>query len=69
MVKEKSMSDSINHPLHYNKGNIEVIEFIEDQDFGYHEKHEEDLKKAIWYIQREIETHKVSPRRPNEMNL
>lgn len=28
------MNDSVNNPAHYTKGNIEVIEFIEDQGFG-----------------------------------
>lgn len=70
--------DMVEHPAHYCTGNIEVIDFIEDQDLGYHlgnackyicragKKHEagmsdnektiEDLKKAIWYINRKIET-------------
>lgn len=28
------MSNTVNHPSHYNAGKIEVIEFIEDQGFG-----------------------------------
>jgi len=61
-------NDSINHPSHYNKGKIEVIEFIEDQDTGYHlsnvlkyvcrSPHKgneiDDLKKAKWYLERKI---------------
>lgn len=27
----QAFEDSVNHPKHYNKGNIEVIEFIHDQ--------------------------------------
>lgn len=64
--KDKEM---VNHPSHYNKGSIEVIDFIEDQDLGFHEgntvkyvcraKHKgkeiEDLKKALWYLQRKID--------------
>lgn len=68
--------DSVNHPAYY-VGNIEVIDFIEDKDLGYHlgnavkyisragKKHEngmsdkdkmiEDLRKAVWYINRKIE--------------
>lgn len=82
------MSDSINHPAHYNKGKIEVIEFIEDQKMGYNignatkylcragvknpKKIVEDLKKAIWYVNREIELLESkgegkTPRRPNDM--
>lgn len=77
-------TDVVNHPSHYNLGKIEVIEFIEDQKFSYHRGNAvkylcragkknsatriEDLKKAIWYIQREIELGMVDPKRPNEMN-
>ena len=62
--------ERINHPSHYNnvKG-IECIEVVENFNFnrgnaikyiwraGEKEKDTEieDLKKAIWYIQREIE--------------
>lgn len=61
-------NDAVNNPAHYTKGNIEVIDFIEDQDFGYHEgnivkyvsRHRykngiEDLRKARWYLDRLIE--------------
>lgn len=60
--------EQVNHPLHYNKGKIEVIEFIEDQELPFHlanalkyicraghkdpSKLEQDLDKAIWYIKR-----------------
>ena len=58
----------INHPPHYNTGRIEVIDFIEDQNLGFHlgnvvkyvcrsrHKGEElyDLGKAMWYLQRYI---------------
>lgn len=63
-------NDVINHPSHYTQGKIEVIDFIEDKKFGYHRgnaikyicraglkdksKETEDLKKAVWYLQREI---------------
>lgn len=78
-------NDPVNHPSHYNTGNIEVIEFIEDKHMGFHlgnaikyisragkknpEKTVEDLKKAIWYIERHIEINDRTrkPRRPNEM--
>lgn len=76
--------DNVNHPSHYNDGKIEVIEFIEDKSFSYHRGNAikylaragkkdpntkiEDLKKAIWYIQREIELEGLDPRKPNEMN-
>lgn len=63
-------NDNVNNPSHYTQGNIEVIDFIDDQKFGYHlgnavkyiaragkkdpSKTEEDLRKAIWYIERFI---------------
>lgn len=62
--------DVVNHPSHYTDGKIEVIEFIEDKKLNYHKgnavkyicragkkdpsKEVEDLKKAIWYLNREI---------------
>lgn len=66
-------NDNVNHPSHYTSGNIEVIDFIEDQKLDYHlgnavkyiaragkkdpDKFIEDLEKAIWYIKRKIETY------------
>ena len=63
--------DNINHPAHYTFGSIEVITTIEDWKLPYHlgnavkyiaragrkdpAKTEEDLRKAIWYINRYIE--------------
>lgn len=69
--------DSVNHPSYYADGNIEVIDYIEDKNLGYHlgtavkyisragKKHEqgmtakekeiEDLRKAVWFINRKIE--------------
>ncbi len=63
-------SDPVNHPAHYTSGSIEVIDFIEDQKMPYHlgnatkyicragkkdkNTETEDLRKAIWYIQRYI---------------
>lgn len=61
--------DVINHPSHYTRGKIEVIDFIEDQQLPYHlgnvikyiarAGHKgdklEDLKKARWYLARYIE--------------
>jgi len=60
---------NVNHPSHYNQGSIEVIDFIEDHNMGFHDgnavkyicrykykgKPIEDLEKAIWYLQRLIE--------------
>lgn len=60
--------DMVNHPLHYQHG-IEPIEFIESHNLNfnlgnvikyvsrapYKEAELEDLKKALWYLEREIE--------------
>ena len=64
------LNDPVNHPAHYTTGKIEVIDYIEDQKLPYHlgnavkyisragkkdkDKTVEDLKKAVWYIQRYI---------------
>lgn len=64
------MSDVINHPSHYTDGGIETIDFIEAKKLPYHlgnavkyisragkkdkTKTVEDLKKAIWYLERYI---------------
>lgn len=63
-------NDTIN-PSYYTTGKIEVIDFIEDKELNYHRgnaikyivragkkdpnKEIEDLQKAIWYLNREIE--------------
>lgn len=62
--------DAVNHPSHYTRGDIEVIDFIEDQQLPYHLGNVvkyvaragykgdkvEDLKKAQWYLNRYIRT-------------
>ena len=61
-------TDPVNHPAHYNYGSIEVIDAIEAWDLGFHIGNAikylarykqkgnpvEDLKKARWYIDRQI---------------
>ncbi len=61
--------DSVNSPQHYTRGKYEVIDVIEDWDLNFRlanavkyiarHKHKgkplEDLKKAAWYLQREID--------------
>lgn len=82
-VRSALIADAVNHPAHYNQGKIEVIEFIEDKELGFHlgnavkyisragrkdpSKFVEDLEKARWYLNRAIELQKETPRRPNEM--
>ena len=60
--------DAVNHPSHYTRGKIEVIDFIEDKQLPYHLGNVvkyvaragykgdklEDLKKARWYLDRYI---------------
>ena len=64
------MNDAVNHPSHYTDGKIEVIDFIEQKNLNFHrgnavkyiaragkkdpEKEVEDLRKAVWYLNREI---------------
>lgn len=71
MQKSYQADDPVNHPSYYTDGNIEVIDFIEDKNLGYHlgsavkyisragkkskETEIQDLKKAVWYINRRIE--------------
>ena len=64
-IEEKEMVD---HPSHYNQG-IETIEYIESWSMnfntgnvikyvtraGYKGNQLEDMKKAMWYLQREID--------------
>ena len=66
----KAVPDTVNHPSHYTDGKIEVIDFIEDKGLNFNKgnavkyiaragkkdtsKEIEDLKKAQWYINREI---------------
>jgi hypothetical protein len=59
---------NVDHPNHYNQGAIECIDVIEQLNFGFNlgnalkyiwrcegkNKKIEDLRKAIWYIEREI---------------
>lgn len=60
--------ERIESPQHYNTGKIEVIEAIEDWGLGFNlgnvikyiaradhkGNREEDLKKALWYLKREL---------------
>ena len=73
MDKEEILGSPIN-PQHYKVGNIEVIDFIEDQAMDYREgniikyvsryKYKnglEDLQKARWYLDRLIEENHGIP--------
>jgi hypothetical protein len=65
--------DLVNHPAHYKAGGIETIDFIEAKDLNYRlgnvvkyvsragKKDSDpiqDLEKAAWYLQREIDARK-----------
>ena len=71
------MANIVNHPSYYNTGRYEAINVIEDWRLGfndgnavkyisryrYKEKPVEDLKKAWWYLTRElVSMHGVSPK-------
>lgn len=66
------IADNINHPAHYKAGGIEVIDVIEAYDLGFHDGNAvkyilrvgrktadatEDIRKAIWYLNRYLEIH------------
>lgn len=69
--KAKPVFDPVNRPQHYAGTKIEVIDFIEDKELGFHlgnavkyitragrkdpKKTLEDLKKAQWYLNRHID--------------
>ena len=62
------MQDQVNSPAHYNDGGIETIDFIEAKNLNYNlgnavkyisragkkGDRETDLKKALWYLIREL---------------
>lgn len=68
---ENIENDPVNHPSHYTDGNIEVMDYIEDKGFNFalgnavkyisragkkdKNKTIQDLEKAEWYLNREIE--------------
>ena len=87
----QSINDPVNHPSHYTDGKIEVIDFIEDKQLGFHlgnavkyisragkkapNKKIQDLEKARWYLDREIERLKkaktilANPERDYPINM
>jgi hypothetical protein len=64
----KALTDSVNHPPHYKAGGIETIDFIEAKSLNYNLGNVikyitradlkgnklVDLKKAQWYLNREV---------------
>jgi hypothetical protein len=69
VMKQILEREMVNHPDHYQGNKFEVIDIIEDYDLGFSlgnaikyilradkkGNRKQDLKKAIWYIQREID--------------
>ena len=69
---EGDRGDAVNHPAHYKVGGIETIDFIEAKKLGYNLGNVvkyitrsdykgnklEDLRKAQWYLTREINSLK-----------
>jgi len=70
------LEDPISRPSHYTFGHIEVIDAIEDWQLGFHLGNVvkyvaragrkgsklEDLKKARWYLDREIARLEPGPK-------
>ena len=64
----ETAKEMINHPSHYNQGKYEAIDVIEDWQLnfnlgntvkyisraGHKDDIVQDLKKALWYLDREI---------------
>lgn len=73
VLKEILDREMVNHPDHYQGNKFEVIDVIEDYNLGFHlgnavkyilragkkDARKQDLKKALWYIQREIDREDV----------
>lgn len=72
LAEPAPVHDPVNRPAHYTTGKIETIDYIDDKRFNYtlgnaikyisrapHKGHyEEDLLKAIWYINHAIKLHR-----------
>lgn len=70
-MEQEYKGSTIDHPVYYNTGTIECIDFIEDQNLNFHlgnackyicragkkdeDKIIEDLEKAVWYLNRYIQ--------------
>ncbi len=68
-LQGSKLKEMVNHPDHYQGNKFEVIDIIEDYNLGFSlgnaikyilradkkGARKQDLKKAIWYIQREID--------------
>ena len=66
---EEDKKEMIDHPKHYNMGKYEAIDVIEDWNLNFNlgnaikyigrcehkNNKKEDIKKAIWYLERELQ--------------
>ena len=66
---EEDKKEMVDHPKHYNMGKYEAIDVIEDWELGFNlgnavkyisraghkDNILQDLKKALWYLDREIQ--------------
>jgi hypothetical protein len=71
---QRGTQDNVNHPPHYKAGGIETIDFIEAKSLNYNLGNVikyitrsdlkgnklEDLQKAQWYLNREVQTMRKS---------
>jgi hypothetical protein len=71
---KRGTQDNVNHPPHYKAGGIETIDFIEAKSLNYNLGNVikyitrsdlkgnklEDLQKAQWYLNREVQTMRKS---------
>lgn len=68
------MAENVNHPKHYNMhpSGVECIDIVEHMNFNIgnamkylwradHKNGVEDLRKAAWYVQREIKRQESAP--------
>lgn len=71
VTEANTAEDKVNNPRHYTVGGIETIDFIEAKGLHHHyylanaikyisrapykDNYLEDVKKAAWYLQREID--------------
>ena len=75
------MDDPVNHPSHYTQYEHEVIELTEQLDFcvgnackyilraPYKGNEIQDLRKALWYIDRSVKAQSLVPHQAREVSM
>ena len=75
--------EMVEHPVHYNKGQYEVIDVIEDWGLGFNDgnaikyvgRHRykgnaiQDIEKAIWYLQRHLKNLKSNKNNQDPLDI